>query len=259
MFSIGAGVSVQKLEGRARLRLRAWPRSGNRRRSKADDGGYGFNVGRAVPGRAEHAHRRAPTARRSSTTSTATATFSGPAGAAAQRRRQRGPESAGQRFRSACFTCWSRQVGIDGRRHLDGLEQAAAARRRAHDGFGGGAAGSTLTTLPFNWKDTWRFGVGANYKMNDADEAALRRRLRRDARPTTPTARRACRIRTAPGSRSACSTSMSKQARSMSAMRTSSSRTRAINAAPSPASRRRLIGTFENKADILSVQYSHAF
>lgn len=29
-------------------------------------------------------------------------------------------------------------------------------------------SGSTLTNIPYNWKDTWRFGVGANYTMNDS-------------------------------------------------------------------------------------------
>jgi len=31
----------------------------------------------------------------------------------------------------------------------------------------GGGVGTTLTLLPFSWEDTWRFAVGANYKVND--------------------------------------------------------------------------------------------
>ncbi|MCX7151224.1 MAG: outer membrane protein transport protein [Proteobacteria bacterium] len=30
------------------------------------------------------------------------------------------------------------------------------------------ATGATLNNIPYNWKDTWRAGVGANYKMNDS-------------------------------------------------------------------------------------------
>ncbi len=30
------------------------------------------------------------------------------------------------------------------------------------------ATGATLNNIPFNWKDTWRVGIGANHKLNDS-------------------------------------------------------------------------------------------
>ena len=46
----------------------------------------------------------------------------------------------------------------------------------------GAQSGSTLTTLPFNWDDTWRYSIGANYKLNP--ETKLRFGVALDKTPT---------------------------------------------------------------------------
>ena len=52
---------------------------------------------------------------------------------------------------------------------------------------GGGPVGSTLTTLQFQWDDTWRYGIGANYKMSP--QTKLRFGLAFDETPTNDTHR----------------------------------------------------------------------
>ena len=51
----------------------------------------------------------------------------------------------------------------------------------------GPAAGTTLTTIPFEWDDAWRCGVGANYKMNG--QTKLRFGVAYDETPTNDTTR----------------------------------------------------------------------
>ncbi len=46
----------------------------------------------------------------------------------------------------------------------------------------GGPAGSTLSTLQFQWDDTWRYAVGANYKINP--QTKLRFGIALDQTPT---------------------------------------------------------------------------
>ena len=87
-----------------------------------------------------------------------------------------------------------------------------------------GAVGSTIANDQFNWEDTWRYSVGANYKMSP--QMKLRFGLAFDETPTNDVDRTPrLPTRTAPGSRSASSGSLRSRASSTSAMRTSSSRT----------------------------------
>ena len=68
------------------------------------------------------------------------------------------------------------------------------------------STGAILSTTPENFRDTWRFSVGANYRYSELDIA--RRGLPLTSlRCATPSGRRGFRTTTVPGSRLALSTS----------------------------------------------------
>lgn len=161
--SLGAGVSVQKLD--AKLTNCASfpppaPACANTATLDADDVGFGFNLGLTV--------QAAPATRigfsyRSSIKFEleGTATFSAtPAANGSVKADLRVPASvsvsvfhqAGPRWElmgDATWTRWST------------LQQLAVIRTS------GAAAGTTLTALPFRWDDAWRFAIGASYRASD--------------------------------------------------------------------------------------------
>jgi long-chain fatty acid transport protein len=119
----------------------------------------------------------------------------------------------------------------------------------------GGAAGSTLTTLQFNWKDTLRVGVGANYKIDDRTK--LRFGLAFDPTPTNDVDRTprlpdqdrtwvAFGVQYKPSKQGVVDVGYAHEF-------VKDARVNNLTVGG------RLIGTFKNKADILSVQYSHRF
>ena len=121
----------------------------------------------------------------------------------------------------------------------------------------GAAAGTTLTSLVFNWKDTMRYGVGANYKVDD--KMKLRFGLAFDQTPTndidrTPRLPDQDRTWLAFG----VQYKPSKQGTLEVGYAHEFVKDATVSATPNPAFGR-LNGTFSNKADILSVQYSHRF
>lgn len=255
--SVGAGVSVQKLD--AELTNCASfpppaPACTNVANLSADDVGYGFNLGLMI--------QASPTTRvgfsyRSSIKFEleGTATFSGtPAANGSVKADLRVPDSAsvsvfhqaGPRWEwmaDATWTGWST------------VQQLAVIRTS------GAAAGTPLTTLPFRWDDTWRIGIGANYRMNDRTK--LRFGTAYDETPTndltrTPRLPDQRRIWIAAGVQH----------------RTSKSGTLEIGYAhefvkdanvnvPVPGSASCvagcLAGRFDNRLDIISLQYSHSF
>jgi long-chain fatty acid transport protein len=120
-----------------------------------------------------------------------------------------------------------------------------------------GAAGSTLTTLPFDWKNTWRFGVGANYKLND--QIKLRGGVARDNTPTndrTRTPRLPDEDRTwiAAGLQYRLSRAGVLEVGYAHEFVSDSRVNNTVTGVPGA-----LVGKFKVKADILSLQYSHAF
>ena len=117
-------------------------------------------------------------------------------------------------------------------------------------------AGGTLTTLPFNWQDTWRGSVGANYKVNDAWK--LRAGLAYDKTPTNDVDRTA-RLPDQDRTWLAFGAQMliGKAGKLDVGYAHEFIKDAAVNNRNVVG--QRLIGSFDNKVDILSIQYSHAF
>jgi long-chain fatty acid transport protein len=120
----------------------------------------------------------------------------------------------------------------------------------------GGAAGTTLTSLPFKWSDTWRIGAGANYKWSD--KSKLRLGMAYDKTPTkdetrTPRLPGQDRIWLAVG----VQYHVSKSGVLDLGYAHEFIRDASVNVAVPGAGT--LSGQFSNQADILSIQYSHSF
>lgn len=251
--SLGAGLSVQKLE--AELSSFSGVAALGNVVISADDVGYGFNAGLRV--QATPSTRFGASYRSSIKYNLAgTALFTGAGGAAFSggiRAELRLPDTASvsvfhtpnsrwELMGDITWTGWSK------------LQQLQVVRTTAS---AGGAAGSTLTTLSFHWSDTWRLAVGANYKVNDRTK--IRFGVAYDETPTndaTRTSRLPDQDRgwVALGVRHR----LSKAATIDAGYAHEFIRDARINntVAGVPGA---LVGKFDNKADILSVQYSHSF
>lgn len=248
--SIGVGVSVQKIE--AELSASTGVASTGNLKIEGDDVGFGFNLGYFV--QASPATRFGATYRSAiSYDLGGTATFSGPAAPVANsnvRADLKVPDSASFSIFSSINPKWDVMADITWTgwstvKRLDVIRTSGA------------GAGTPLTSLQFNWKDTWRFGVGANYKLNP--QTKLRFGLALDETPTndvdrTPRLPDADRTWVAFG----VQYKPSKQGTLEIGYAHEFVKDAPINATPNPAVGR-LIGNFENTADILSVQYSHSF
>jgi long-chain fatty acid transport protein len=120
-----------------------------------------------------------------------------------------------------------------------------------------GAAGATLTTLQFQWDDTWRYGIGANYKMSP--QTKLRFGLAFDETPTNDTTRTA---RLPDQDRTWVALGVQWKPSKTSILDVGYAhefiKDAKINntVAGAPGA---LVGTFKNQADILSVQFSMSF
>jgi len=225
---------------------------------KADDIGFGFNVGaifRATPS------TRIGVSYRSSNDYTleGSTTFSAvPAANARAEAKLRTPESASLSFFSAIdpkweimadltWTRWSRVQSI-----VPTCQQASAVV--CAGGVGTPVVGATL---PTHWKDTWRIGVGANYKYSD--RLKLRMGLAYDPTPTNDVDRTARlpdqdRFWVAAGAQYV----LSKQGRLEFGYAHEFVRDARVNTQVFGTAFRQ-IGHFEDRADILTIAYSHAF
>ncbi|MGA0115926.1 MAG: OmpP1/FadL family transporter, partial [Burkholderiales bacterium] len=259
-FSIGGGVSIQKID--AKLSAFTGAVATGNLALKADDIGYGFNFGllaQMTPStRVGFSYRS-----RISYDLEGTATFSGAAAPLFNgnvRADLKVPESASLSLFSTMGDKWElmadlTHTGWSSIKRLDVIRMNASALVAPPPG---GAAGSTLTSLQFNWKDTLRIGIGANYKLNN--QTKLRFGLALDPTPTNDVDRTprlpdqdrtwlALGVQYKPGKDGVLEVGYAhefvKDAR--------------INTAGPTAPAGRLIGSFNSKADILSVQYSHKF
>jgi long-chain fatty acid transport protein len=120
----------------------------------------------------------------------------------------------------------------------------------------GPLAPGSLPTLPFNWKDTWRFGVGANYRMND--QTKIRFGVALDETPTndvdrTPRLPDQDRTWVAIGVQHRISKSGVLDVGYAHEFIRDASVNQSMGLAGT------LVGKFENKADIFSIQYSHSY
>ncbi len=177
--SIGAGVSVQKLEAElTSCTTVPAPACGNVAKIEGDDVGYGFNLGLMV--QATPATRFGASYRSSIKYDLeGDATFSGAAPANGKVKADlRVPDSAsfsvfhqaGPKWELMGDVTWTKWSTVQ---QLNVVRTSASA---------GGPVGSTVTRLPFEWDDTWRFGVGANYKLSG--QTKLRFGVAYDETPT---------------------------------------------------------------------------
>ena len=255
MVSIGGGLSVQQIDaeltncGNAACTVVA--------NLTADDMGYGGNVGiliQASPNTRIGAHYRSAI----KYTLEGTATFSN---AAALNGNVSADLEVPDSFSLSLFHALNPQWEFMGDITWTGwssVQQLTVIRTTTS---GGGPAGSTLTTLPFQWDDTLRYAIGANYKMSP--QTKLRFGLAFDETPTNDQTR---------------TPRLPDQDRTWAALGVQfrPSKTGILDVGyahefikdakvnvPVPGQTTCvagcLTGTFKNKADILSIQYSQTF
>lgn len=252
--SVGGGVSVQKLD--AELSAFAGSAAAGNLTLKADDIGYGYNLGIII--------QAAPSTRLGLTYRSSikydlggTASFSGTSGAllgSNVRADLRVPESASASFFTTLNPKWDVMGDITWTRWSQ-IQQLNVIRTTATGA--GAAAGTTLTSLAFQWSDTWRFGVGANYRWSD--QAKLRFGLAYDRTPTkdatrTPRLPDQDRFWVAAGIQYRLSKSGVLEFGYAHEFVRDANVNVTITGVPGA-----LVGKFDNKADIFSVQYSHLF
>lgn len=163
-ISIGGGVSFQKFK--AELTSFAGSAAAGNVKINADDTGYGFNLG--LLAQASPSTRFGLTYRSSIKYDLdGSASFSGAAAALLGSNitaSVRVPESVSASFFTALNPKWDVMGDITWTRWSQ-IQKLDIIRTTANGA--GNAAGSTLSSLAFHWSDTWRFGIGANYKPND--------------------------------------------------------------------------------------------
>lgn len=246
-FSIGGGISVQHIKATL-----SGVSAAGLVTNKGDDIGFGYNIGLIA--------QLSPTTRLGATYRSAidytlegTVTVSGLGAANGNIKADlKVPDSASVSLFSTVSPKWELMADItwtgwSSIKRLDIIRTSASA---------GGAVGSTVSSLLFNWKDTIRFGVGANYKLNE--QTKLRFGVALDPTPTNDIDRTprlpdqdrtwvAFGVQYKPSKQGILDVGYAHEFIKDSGIRTT------VTGAGT------LIGSFKNRADILSVQYSHAF
>ncbi len=257
MFSIGVGASYQRIN--AELSAAANAAGTNILTLKADDNSYGFNAGATFqPSNAT----RIGLQYRSSIKYKLDGTAIFSAGAVANggvNADLKVPETASLSILHQATS--NVDVMADVTRTGWNSVQQLAVIRTTNTIVPGNIAGSTLTTLPFLWENTWRFGLGANYRLNP--QTKLRFGLALDKTPTQDATRTprlpdqdrtwlAFGVQYKPSKQGTLEVGYAHEF-----VRNASVVVPAAGTSCVPAGC--LIGTFKNKADILSLQYSHSF
>jgi long-chain fatty acid transport protein len=245
LWSFGAGVNYQ----RAQLKFNSQIAIGFVEPNLSDDG-WGYNFGalfQPLPGTRIGAHYR------TSINYQATGDLTAPAAIGGNGRATAGL-STPDTFSLSAFHTLTPQWELMGDLTWTGwshLERLSVVRTS------GVAAGTTPVTLTFNWRDTWRTSIGANYKPNQTWK--FRAGIAYDKTPTNDVDRTA---------------RLPDQDRTWIAfgaqMRVSKAGTVDVGYAHefiknasvnnvAPVTGLRLIGQFKDQVDILSFQYSHAF
>ena len=250
--SLGAGISIQKID--ATLTGCANAACTNITNLSADDVSYGFNLGLMI--QASPSTRIGASYRSSiSYDLDGSVSFSAtPAGNGSVRADLKVPDSVSVSVVHALNPKWELMGDIT-------WTGWSSVQRLVVIRTSGAAAGATLTTLPFNWNDTWRFGVGANYKWSD--QTKLRFGLARDETPTNDIDRTP---RLPDQDRTWLAFGMQQRLSKAGVLELSYAHefikdARVNNNVPGFANCAAgcLTGSFENKADIFSIQYSHSF
>lgn len=256
--SIGGGVSVQKFK--AELTSFAGSAAAGNAKISADDTGYGFNLGMLV--------QAAPGTRLGFTYRSSikydlggTASFSGSAApllGSNVTASLRVPESASASVFTTLNPKWDLMGDITWTRWSQ-IQQLDIIRTSA-TGVGN-AAGSVLSTLGFKWSDTWRLGIGANYKASE--QMKFRFGVAFDRTPTND-ANRTPRLPDQDRTWAALGVQyrISKAGMLEFGYAHEFVRSAAVNV-PVPGfatcAAGCLTGNFSDKADIVSIQYSHLF
>jgi len=242
--SIGFGVSVQTIEAE----LTTFADAAGISTLSADDKGHGYNLGimvQASPSTRIGAHYRSAIKYELE----GTATFSAnPAGNGNVRAELEVPESLSLSIFHALgdwellgdltWTGWS------------SIPELRVIRTS------GPLSGQTLQALPFNWKDTWRYAAGANYKVNNQTKVRFGAALDKtptndvDRTPKLPDQDRtwlAFGVQYKPSKTSILDVGYAHEF----------IKDASVN--NSQGALGQLTGTFKNKADIFSIQYSQSF
>jgi len=120
----------------------------------------------------------------------------------------------------------------------------------------GPLTGATLTTLQFQWDDTWRYGIGANYKMSP--QLKWRFGLAFDETPTNDT-HRTPRLPDQDRTWVAFGLQWKPSKTSILDVGYAHEFIKDATVNNSQGAAGQLVGTFKNQADILSVQFSMSF
>jgi len=252
--SIGGGVSVQMLEAEltsnlALLGLGVFTLN-------ADDVGYGFNVGamvQASPSTRIGAHYRS----KIKYDLEGTATFGTAApGNGSARADLEVPDS----FSLSIFQAmgnWELMgdltwTGWSSVQQLQVIRTSTAATLGPFPG----AVGATLTTLQFQWDDTWRYAIGANYKISP--QTKLRFGVAIDETPTNDQFRTA-RLPDQDRTWLALGVQYRPSKTGILDVGYAHEFVKDARINNTVAGVGTLSGEFENKADIFSIQYSHTF
>jgi len=246
--SIGGGLSVQYLD--ATLTKAANVAGTNIAELKADDIGYGFNLGlmiQATPDTRIGGSYRSSIKYDLEGTVTFSATPLGNGGVKAD---LKVPDSASVSVFHRLNPKWELMGDITWT-GWSTLQKFTAIRTT------GAGAGTTVDSETFNWKDTWRFGVGANYKMND--QTKIRFGVALDETPTndvdrTPRLPDEDRTWLALGVQFRPSKTGILDVGYAHEFIKDAKINNTVTGVPGA-----LVGTFKNKADIFSIQYSHSF
>ncbi len=242
--SVGAGVSVQRVEAK----LASFAGAAGISTLSADDVGYGFNLGLMV--QATPATRFGASYRSSIKYDLeGTATFSGaPAGNGNVRADLRVPDSASLSLLHTLSPKWELMGDLTWTKWST-VQQLVVIRAS------GPLAGTTLTTLPFRWSDTWRLGLGANYRVND--RVKLRFGYAHDQTPSKDATRTP---RLPDQQRNWVAVGVQYQVSKAGKLDVGYAHEFVSDANVSVATPAgNLIGAFDNKVDIFSIQYSQSF
>ncbi len=252
--SIGGGLSLQKIE--AELTKSAGPAGISK--LEADDIGYGYNLGvifQAGQNTRIGAHYRSKI--KYELEGTATFSVATVANGNVRADLEVPPSASFSAFHTMgnwelmgdlTWTGWS------------SVQQLVVIRTTAATTLPGipGAVGATLTTETFNWDDTWRYAVGANYKLNP--QTKLRFGVALDKTPTNDTDRTA---RLPDQDRTWLAFGVQYKPSKAGILDVGYAhefiKDASVNNLQLGGAAGRLTGSFNNKADIFSVQYSHSF
>lgn len=248
--SVGGGLNIQWVEAE----LSSFAGAPGVLTLKADDIGYGFNLGimAAVgPSTRIGAHYRS----RIKYEVEGDATFSAAPGVSNNIRADiKVPESFSLSLFHILNPKWELMADIT-RTGWDSLQQLTVMRTS------GPGAGTAFPTLQFRWEDTMRYGIGANYKWSD--QTKLRFGVAFDETPTndvdrTPRLPDQDRKWVAFGVQHRVSKAGVLEIGYAHEFIKDARINTGVPGVPGCAAGC-LTGTFENKADIFSVQYSHSF